>query len=1839
MLRKPLVLLGFLFICLASHATHMSGGEIYWECIGPDEYRIRLLVYRDCAGINVDPTYNLVLTSPCGNRNLTVSTNGGTELSQLCDTELPNSTCNGGTLPGIEQYIYTGTITLPPCDTWRISWTNIYRNNAIVNLTNPGTRQMYIESTLNSATAPCNDSPTFTNTAIPYVCLGYPVSYSYGAVDSEADSLSYSLIGARMINGNPIPYTVPYTPTSPITGLTLDPVTGLLDFTLFLAGNWVVVVKVTEYDENGNVIGSIMRDMQFVAYPCANVPPDAATGTITNMSGTALQTGPRAVQVCESGDFCFDMVISDINAGNILEAFSNIQQILPGSTFTYTGTNPITATICWNAQPGTSGFYPIIVNVNDGACPIPAFQTYVYSVEVIPGLGATVQVVDETCAGYGNGSAEAVVNAGTGPYSYTWSNGSSESMIMGGAGNYTVDITDANGCSVTALPAIIGSSAQANQADAGADIVACAGSGAIALQGTVVNATGGAWSNGGGTLSGTWPNISYSPSAGELGIGSVDLILTTTGNTGCAADADTVHIDLPNSFSSIAVSSTDALCNGATNGTATVTPNDPSFTYAWNDPESQSTAGAIQLFAGNYAVVVTDGSGCDTTLTVTIGQPQAITIVSLTGTDEACQGSNDGTVTAVASGGTAPYTYSWSNGGTSDVITAGSGTYSVSIGDANGCTPATGSATINYQGLPNAADAGSDQVACLADYPVALTGSVTNATGGSWSGGTGTYSGTWPNVTYAPSAADVANGSVQMTLTTTGNTTCPAVSDQFILTLPNSFSTVAITSTDALCNGGATGTATITPNDPTFTYSWNDPGTQSTATASMLAAGSYSVTVTDASGCDTTLTTTIGAPQAITLTSVTGVNEMCLGTNDGSATATATGGTVPYTYTWSNGDTGSSITVGSGTYTVSVSDANGCTPATGSITIISQGLPNQAIAGPDELVCANTSTIYLDEATINATGGIWSGGTGVFNGTYPNTDYTPSAADILAGSVTLTLTTTGNITCPPDSDTMVLTFVNSFASVGITHTDATCYGTTTGTATVSPDNGFTYQWSDGVQTGPIATDLAAGDYSVTVTDSYYCQITLNATIDQPDTLSLVGVTSTNETCAGDGNGTLTATVSGGTAPYTYTWSNGTTGPVLTAGNGTYTVSVTDANGCAPTNGGGTINATGQPNMANAGGDLIGCLNASPIAVQGTVQNATGGQWSGGNGSIIGNGLSIQYAPTITEIINGGVDLTLTTIGNSTCPPATDVVHIALSNSFLNATLTPTNASCNGSLDGAIAFSPATPGSLYQWNDPQGQTTPTATGLGAGTYSILVTDILGCDTTLTATITQPQPLAITQVNTTNVSCGGGSNGAASLAINGGTPSYNVTWNSGQTTAAISGLIAGTYIAYVLDANGCAVQAPATITQPQPIAITVQVPDTVCVNTPEQFIAVATGGAGGYIYNWGGFGFNDTVQLAFPNSQTILLTVVDQAGCTGPNTLVPVVVLDLNAASLTTYGDTTVCVGGSATVGASLANYPGTYTINWSPLGYSGMGPYTVPINADQNLEVTVTDVCGNTLQDIIGLRLDIAPTFTLPPIIAEGCAPLSVQFPTMDLGNVMYAWNLGNGTTTNVPAPQLIYQQGNYTASLTVTTAAGCVSSSNGGGQIMAYGQPSAQFTATPWTTNIDAPQVDFSNQSVGTVTSYSWTFGDGGTSASMNPSYSFSEIGTFDVELFIEDQHGCTSSVSHPVTIEPVYDVVIPNAFTPDPEGGGSGGGNGTWVTGDLSNDVFYPFVRFVKDFRMRIFNRWGELIFESTDLKVGWDGYYRGQISPQDVYVVQTWFRFVDGKTVEKLSDLTLFR
>ena len=347
MLRNLLIsVLLCLLIATTARATHISGGEIYYDCLGGNQYRITLVVYRDCAGIQLDNSYPLDIQSPCGPpTTMTVTTPGGVEISQLCDLELPNSTCNGGSLPGIQQFIYTGTVTLPPCDSWTISWTKNWRNGAIANLMQPGNKNVYIEAKLNNLIAPCDDSPQFTNTAIPYVCAGYPISYSYGAYDPAGDSLTYTFISAMNTGAVNLPYVAGFSGTEPITGITLDPHSGQVNFTLNQTGNWVVVVRVDQYDENGNWIGSVMRDMQFIAYPCTNIPPDPATGIVDNLSGLATQTGPRAIEICESGDFCFDAVITDANANNVITATSNVTQNLPGATFSYTGTNPITCTV------------------------------------------------------------------------------------------------------------------------------------------------------------------------------------------------------------------------------------------------------------------------------------------------------------------------------------------------------------------------------------------------------------------------------------------------------------------------------------------------------------------------------------------------------------------------------------------------------------------------------------------------------------------------------------------------------------------------------------------------------------------------------------------------------------------------------------------------------------------------------------------------------------------------------------------------------------------------------------------------------------------------------------------------------------------------------------------------------------------------------------------------------------------------------------------------------------------------------------------------------------------------------------------------------------------------------------------------------------------------------------------------------------------------------------------------------------------------------------------------------------------------------------------------------
>ncbi|MBL4625916.1 MAG: hypothetical protein JKY42_12370 [Flavobacteriales bacterium] len=399
---KILSLVFFIIIGLnVAKATHVAGADITYECLGNDVYVVTLNVFRDCSGSTLGTSNTIDFNSPCGGAfTATLDQVSVTEVSQLCPSALPQSDCGSAGFPGMEHYIYQDTITIAPaCDAWTMSWDLCCRNNAITNLASPGSEEMYIESTLYSQTAPCNSSPYFTAQPIPYVCINQQVSYNFGVVENDGDSLSFSIINA--LNSTPanIPYNIPYSSASPTPyvlstdSLQLDPATGLLTFTPTSLGIYVVVIQVDEFDANGTLIGSVMRDIQIVVENCTNDVPDPNSGTITNLTGVVTQLNGNTIELCDGNSFSFDISVADINAADSISLASNVEQVFPGSSFIMNGGNPATATISWTAIGGNSFFNSFVVYANDNSCPVPGIQTYVYTVIINQSTVASEDVI------------------------------------------------------------------------------------------------------------------------------------------------------------------------------------------------------------------------------------------------------------------------------------------------------------------------------------------------------------------------------------------------------------------------------------------------------------------------------------------------------------------------------------------------------------------------------------------------------------------------------------------------------------------------------------------------------------------------------------------------------------------------------------------------------------------------------------------------------------------------------------------------------------------------------------------------------------------------------------------------------------------------------------------------------------------------------------------------------------------------------------------------------------------------------------------------------------------------------------------------------------------------------------------------------------------------------------------------------------------------------------------------------------------------------------------------------------------------------------------------------
>ena len=355
------------------NATHISGGDLSYECVGQDSFLVTLKLFRDCAGIAAPSNAVVNFSSSCGGvATTTLVQVSSAEVSQLCPTQIASSTCNGGVWPGLQEYIYSGIVVLsPPCNSWTMSWASCCRNTAVTNVSPNGT---YIYSTLYSGVDTCNSSPYFTSAPVPFVCLNQSVNYNFGVIEPEGDSLVYFLSPGFENATTLVTYLGTYTYSQPIAGanMVINSSNGQLTFTPTVIGIYVVVVRVEEYDRVTGVIkGTTIRDIQVVVQNCSNSSPVISAGGISNYSGAGARIDSSNVEVCVGDSFSFDLAISDANATDTVSITNNLGQVFNNNfSVTTTSGNPAVMHVAGVAPAGFPTNNQFTVTGTDDACPV-----------------------------------------------------------------------------------------------------------------------------------------------------------------------------------------------------------------------------------------------------------------------------------------------------------------------------------------------------------------------------------------------------------------------------------------------------------------------------------------------------------------------------------------------------------------------------------------------------------------------------------------------------------------------------------------------------------------------------------------------------------------------------------------------------------------------------------------------------------------------------------------------------------------------------------------------------------------------------------------------------------------------------------------------------------------------------------------------------------------------------------------------------------------------------------------------------------------------------------------------------------------------------------------------------------------------------------------------------------------------------------------------------------------------------------------------------------------------------------------------------------------------------
>ncbi|MBN1115917.1 MAG: OmpA family protein [Bacteroidales bacterium] len=1042
---------------------------------------------------------------------------------------------------------------------------------------------------------------------------------------------------------------------------------------------------------------------------------------------------------------------------------------------------------------------------------------------------------DIKCFGGNNGAIDLNVTGGVVPYVYSWSNGSkTEDISELVAGSYTVNVVDQNGC-LQEISAIINQPEPlvANLTDV--KNINCFGDSTGAIS---IDVTGGTqpyqfkWNNGQ-----TIEDISGL----KIGDYSVEIIDAQ----GCSQNL-MATITQPEELLANIISTEDVLCNGMNEGSIDisvkggVTP----YVYTWSNGSKEQDVSA--LLAGSYNVQIQDANSCVKTLEATINEPEmlVVSIADIVNIKEF--GRTNGSIGITVGGGTSPYSYSWSNGATTQNIeNLVAGDYSVIVLDDFGCRQDL-NASIEQ---PKAIQITVDTINHIRCY-----GEETGFARVSVQGGVEPYTYSWSNGVSGNQLADVPSGEYMLTITDANN----AKKQKSVRIMQPEFFELEIDSVlNPSCyelNNGMISTR-VTGGTTPYSFAWNTGSTSQNLKG--LTSGKFIINVTDARGCTLTDSTELKKPEALEVALLGTQDIECFGEPKGSVNIAVMGGTPPYMYNWNNGAKVQNLSeVLAGNYTVKVLDAKQCSK-TISATVNEPPALVSRFATVKNVPCQGENTGLISTSV--------TGGTPPYNYAWSNGDSASSISNLYVGKYGVTITDSNGCVnslstdiTEPDKLLGDITNVNNIS----------CFGSKEGSININIEGGtppYRYNWNNGSKEQNL-TAVGAGDYSVNVTDDHGCQISLNASISQPTELVVTLSSVENIKCFGDQIGAVDVSVTGGVMPYSYSWSNGaTTQDIVKIPAGSYTLQVADANGCM-----NILTATveqPQPlvventSLSNnrCSGDIAGNVTMS---VTGGVQ-PYGFAWSNGTTTRdLQNVPAGSYGLKVTDA-NGCVKETSAKV---TEPPvlvkSIDAVnHIA----------------CNGESNGSIHISISGGIAPYEYQWSNGNSSQDLLNVPAGTYSVIIREGNGCESTLEATITEPTLFVSELLGVEHNNCFGDENGQITISAEGGTTPYTFRWNHGSQEQNLANLPSGDYSVLVSDANGCNRTIKTTIEEPDKLLLVVDSARNVkcCGDTSGAIFVSVYGGVEPYKYLWShGKTTQDITGLA---EGQYTVTVTDFNGC--------------------------------------------------------------------------------------------------------------------------------------------------------------------------------------------------------------------------------------------------------------------------------------------------------------------------------------------------------------------------